>query len=107
MGDAFPMLPSPSGEGAPEGRMRGFCGDGFRKTGDCLRGRVRTRSDSGSIKAYRCFLFGHIPFNCRYTSSTAMSAGLTPEIRLAWPRFMGRMSESFCRASSRRPVIRL
>ena len=28
--------------------------------------------------------------------------GETPEIRLAWPRLAGRMSLSFCRASSRR-----
>ena len=36
-------------------------------------------------------------------SRTAMSAGLTPEMRLAWPMDMGRISDSFCRASSRRP----
>ena len=39
--------------------------------------------------------------------STAMSAGLTPEIRLAWPRDTGRMASSFCRASSRSPPMAL
>ena len=39
----------------------------------------------------------------RWIISAATSAGLTPEIRLAWPRFMGCTAESFSRASSRRP----
>ena len=38
-------------------------------------------------------------------SSTAISAGLTPEIRPAWPMDMGRMAESFSWASSRRPPM--
>ena len=40
-----------------------------------------------------------------YTISTAMSAGETPEMRPACPRFSGRILFSFCRASSRRPLI--
>ena len=40
-----------------------------------------------------------------HTMRAAISAGETPEIRLAWPRFRGRTSFSFWRASSRRPKI--
>ena len=36
---------------------------------------------------------------------TATSAGDTPDTRPAWPRFLGRMASSFCRASSRRPSM--
>ena len=38
-------------------------------------------------------------------SSTEISAGLTPEIRLACPRLRGRMRQSFSTASSRSPRI--
>ena len=47
-----------------------------------------------SWESSRCF---------RYTINTATSAGDTPDTRLAWPRFSGRISSSFCRASRRRP----
>ena len=36
----------------------------------------------------------------KYTSSTATSAGLTPEIRDAWPMLTGRILFSFSRASA-------
>ena len=36
------------------------------------------------------------------TESTAMSAGVTPGTRAAWPRLRGRMRESFSRDSNRR-----
>ena len=39
----------------------------------------------------------------RWIISAATSAGETPEIRPACPRFWGRMALSFCRASRRRP----
>ena len=39
--------------------------------------------------------------------STAMSAGLTPEMRPACPMDMGRISASFSLASSRRPTMEL
>ena len=39
--------------------------------------------------------------------STAISAGLTPEIRPACPMDMGRISESFSFASRRRPTMEL
>ena len=38
-------------------------------------------------------------------SSTAISAGLTPEILPAWPMDMGRIWASFSWASSRRPEM--
>ena len=43
---------------------------------------------------------------CRSSAiiKAATSAGETPEIRAAWPRFPGRMASSFCRASRRRPA---
>ena len=41
----------------------------------------------------------------KYTISAAMSAGLTPDTRLACPKFRGRIWASFCRASSRRPCM--
>ena len=48
----------------------------------------------------------YIPTRCSsQISSTATSAGLTPEIRPAWPMDMGRMASSFSRASSRRPPM--
>lgn len=41
----------------------------------------------------------------RWTMSTEMSAGDTPDILLACPRFLGRISSSFCLASSLSPPI--
>ena len=38
------------------------------------------------------------------TISAATSAGDTPEILLACPKFSGRMRFNFCRASNRRPI---
>ena len=42
---------------------------------------------------------------CSQIISTPISAGETPEMRLAWPRFSGRTALSFSRASRRRPWI--
>ena len=42
---------------------------------------------------------------CSQIISTPISAGETPEMRLAWPRFSGRTALSFSRASRRRPRI--
>ena len=44
-------------------------------------------------------------FKVRYTMRTAMSAGLTPEMRSACPRLRGRMRASFSRASRRSPSM--
>ena len=41
----------------------------------------------------------------KYTINTATSAGLTPEMRPACPRFSGRILFSFCRASRRSPSM--
>ena len=41
----------------------------------------------------------------RYSSSTAMSAGDTPDTREARPTVSGRSAVSFCTASVRRPRI--
>ena len=41
----------------------------------------------------------------RWTMSTEMSAGETPDILLACPKFLGRTSSSFCLASSLSPPI--
>lgn len=41
----------------------------------------------------------------RWTMSTEMSAGDTPDILLACPKFLGRISSSFCLASSLSPPI--
>ena len=40
-----------------------------------------------------------------HTANSAMSAGVTPLIRLAWPRFAGATRASFCRASVRSPPM--
>ena len=45
----------------------------------------------------------HRSWFCSAIISAAMSAGETPEMRLACPRFSGRISASFSRASRRRP----
>ena len=50
-------------------------------------------------------LFQIFFFEERYTISTATSAGETPEMRPACPRFSGRILFSFCRASSRSPSM--
>ena len=42
---------------------------------------------------------------CSQIISTPISAGETPDMRLAWPRFSGRTALSFSRASRRRPWI--
>ena len=42
---------------------------------------------------------------CSQIISTPISAGETPEMRLAWPKFSGRTAFSFSRASRRRPRI--
>ena len=44
-------------------------------------------------------------YPCSQIISTPISAGETPEMRLAWPRFSGRTALSFSRASRRRPRI--
>src|SRR5699024_9915195 len=44
-------------------------------------------------------------FFCSAIASTAISAGLTPEMRDACPSVIGRISFSFCRASSERCAI--
>ena len=52
-----------------------------------------------------CLRGGNYFREARYTISTAMSAGLTPEMRPACPRLSGRILFSFCRASRRSPPI--
>ena len=46
---------------------------------------------------------GVSPASSQIIRAVRCSAGLTPEMRLAWPRSAGRTAESFSRASSRSP----
>ena len=76
----------------------------FRRKSSRTRGHGRR---PGTDKSY----FISAPRGSRdRRMSVAMSAGETPEMRLAWPRLAGRMSLSFCRASSRSgtcPVVEI
>ena len=69
-----------------------------------LSQRLRAASSPrGRAKSF-VHIAGH-GFRCsRAIIRAAISAGETPEILDAWPRFRGRMAVSFCRASSRKPA---
>ena len=74
--------------------------------------RVGGRSMSASTAFYHIRPF-HLslvtcPLRCSsHTSSTATSAGLTPEMREAWPMLTGRILASFSRASAFRAGMAL
>ena len=46
-------------------------------------------------------------FELKYINSTDISAGDTPDMRLAWPTVIGFMAVRFCLASSLRPPMEL
>ena len=62
--------------------------------------RLQGRFMSGSQVFSTCFPFGSCS---RQIINAVKSAGLTPEMRLACPKFRGRMAFSFSRASRRSP----
>ena len=62
--------------------------------------RLQGRFLSGSQVFSTCFPFGSCS---RQIINAVKSAGLTPEMRLACPKFRGRMAFSFSRASRRSP----
>lgn len=72
--------------------------------------RVRTKKRKAAADAERPYPprsgaagpWRGAPMRARATESTAMSAGVTPGTREAWPRLWGRMRESFSRDSNRR-----
>ncbi len=70
-----------------------------RRASDGVSWIRRVSSNAASAEKLRCQCW------LSHTSSTAISLGLTPEMRLACPTDRGRMSLSFCCASMRSPEI--
>ena len=73
----------------------------------CVRNQTRSSPFHFPLYTFHFTLFSSHPLSPRWIQRErmAMSAGFTPDIRDAWPRFSGRTAFNFSRDSNRKAVI--